>query len=90
VKLLAEYGGVCAICGMSDPEHVDHDHVFGNVRGVLCFNRGVAWGQFKHDVLHLSKATSYLKGTTWQRVLIHPGVYRLCSPRRALRRSPSS
>jgi hypothetical protein len=36
--LLAEQGGVCAICGAPSPEHVDHDHVFGNVRGILCFN----------------------------------------------------
>jgi hypothetical protein len=72
--LLAGQGGVCAICGAPDPQHVDHDHVFGNVRGVLRFNCT--------DVQNLSKAISYLRGTTWQRVLIHPGVYRLCSPRR--------
>jgi hypothetical protein len=80
--LLAGQGGVCAICGAPDPQHVDHDHVFGNVRGILCFNCNGGLGQFKADVQNLSKAISYLRGTTWQRVLIHPGVYRLCSPRR--------
>jgi len=80
--LLAGQGGVCAICGAPDPQHVDHDHVFGNVRGILCFNCNGGLGQFKDDVQNLSKAISYLRGTTWQRVLIHPGVYRLCSPRR--------
>jgi hypothetical protein len=89
-ELLAAQGGVCAICGAPDPQHVDHDHVFGNVRGVLCFNCNGGLGQFKDNVENLGKAISYLRGTTWQRVLIHPGVYRLCSPHRALRRSPTS
>ncbi|GAA1798127.1 recombinase [Planosporangium flavigriseum] len=88
--LLAEQGGVCAICGTPDPERVDHDHVFGNVRGILCFNCNGGLGQFSGDVRRLSEAIRYLKGTTWQRVSIHPGVYRLYSPRRELRRSPSS
>jgi hypothetical protein len=35
--LLAEQGGVCAICGEDNPEHVDHDHRTGYIRGVLCF-----------------------------------------------------
>ena len=38
--MLAEQGGVCAICG-SPPKsrrlHVDHDHRTGAVRGLLCF-----------------------------------------------------
>ncbi|MGC9669946.1 endonuclease domain-containing protein [Planosporangium sp. 12N6] len=55
---MAEQGGVCAICGTPDPEHVDHDHVFGNVRGVLCFNRNGGLGQFKDDIQNLSKAIS--------------------------------
>nr|WP_240942772.1 endonuclease VII domain-containing protein [Planosporangium thailandense] len=87
---MAEQGGVCAICGSPDPKHVDHDHVFGNVRGILCSNCNGGLGQFEDDVQRLSEAIRYLKGTTWQRVLIHPGGYRLCSPRRAPRPSPSS
>ncbi len=89
-RLLAEQGGVCAICGGPDPEHVDHDHVFGNVRGILCFNCNGGLGQFKDSIEQLGKAISYLRGTTCQRVLIHPGVYRLCSPRRGSRRSATS
>ncbi|MGH3646200.1 MAG: endonuclease domain-containing protein [Micromonosporaceae bacterium] len=46
-QLLAGQGGVCAICGAQDPEHVDHDHVYGNVRGILCFNCNGDLGQFK-------------------------------------------
>lgn len=45
---LAEYGvifefqgGVCAVCGRPPKKqalHVDHDHVTGKVRGLVCFN----------------------------------------------------
>jgi len=31
--LIREQGGVCPICDRSDPEHVDHDHETGQVRG---------------------------------------------------------
>jgi hypothetical protein len=35
-ELVVRQGGVCAICGRPDPEHLDHDHETGAVRGVLC------------------------------------------------------
>ena len=89
-ELLAEQGGVCAICGAANPEHVDHDHRNGWVRGILCFNCNGGLGQFRDNVGHLSEAITYLKGSTWQRVLIHPGVYRLCSPHRGRPPSRSS
>ena len=46
-ELLAEQGGVCAICGAADPQHVDHDHRTGWVRGILCFNCNGGLGQFR-------------------------------------------
>jgi hypothetical protein len=78
-ELLDEQGGVCAICGTPDPEHVDHDHVTGWIRGILCFNCNGGLGQFRDDVEYLAKAITYLKGSTCQRVLIHPGVYQISS-----------
>ncbi|WP_306205106.1 endonuclease VII domain-containing protein [Actinoplanes sp. RD1] len=88
--LLAEQGGVCAICGAADPEHVDHDHRTGYVRGILCFNCNGGLGQFRDNPAYLAQAITYLKGTTWQRVLIHPGVYRISSPTRGRLPSRSS
>lgn len=88
--LIAEQGGVCAICGVAEPAHVDHDHLTGTVRGVLCFNCNGGLGQFRDRVDVMRKAITYLEGTTWQRVLVQPGVYRWSSPRRASRPSPTS
>jgi hypothetical protein len=88
--LLAEQGGVCAICGASDPQHVDHDHRDGWVRGILCFNCNGGLGQFRDSPEFLAGAITYLKGTTWQRTLIHPGVYRISSARRGRPPSRSS
>jgi hypothetical protein len=89
-EMLAEQGGVCAICGAADPQHVDHDHRTGWLRGILCFNCNGGLGQFRDSADHLANAITYLKGATWQRVLVHPGVYRLCSPTRGRHPSPSS
>ena len=89
-EMLAAQGGRCAICGESDPQHVDHDHRTGWVRGILCFNCNGGLGQFKDDPKLLAGAITYLKGTTWQRVLIHPGVFQMCSPMRGRPPSRSS
>lgn len=85
-ELLAEQGGVCAICSAADPEHVDHDHDTGYIRGILCFNCNGGLGQFRDDIDYLTNAIDYLRGTTC-RALIHPGVYKVLSPRRG--RHPS-
>ncbi|WP_433528618.1 endonuclease VII domain-containing protein [Micromonospora sp. CA-263727] len=89
-ELLAEQGGVCGVCGDLDPEHVDHDHRTGWVRGILCFNCNGGLGQFRDSPTRLARAITYLRGTTWQRVLIHPGVYQMCSPTRGRPPSPRS
>ncbi|SCG50809.1 endonuclease VII domain-containing protein [Micromonospora halophytica] len=85
--LLTEQGGVCGICGGEDPRHLDHDHRTGWVRGILCFNCNGGLGQSRDSPMRLARAITYLRGTTWQRVLIHPGVYQMCSPTRG--RPPS-
>jgi hypothetical protein len=59
-RMVAEQGGLCAICERPDPEHVDHDHVTGEVRGILCFNCNGGLGQFRDDVESLVRAAEYL------------------------------
>ncbi len=62
--LVAEQGGLCAICQRPDPEHVDHDHETGKVRGILCFNCNGGLGQFKDDLDALLAAATYLATTS--------------------------
>ncbi len=83
-------GGLCAICREREAQHVDHDHMTGAVRGVLCFPCNAALGQLKDRVDLLKAAIDYLETTTWQRTPVCTGVYRLTSPRPAARPSPSS
>ena len=59
-ELVAQQGGVCAICGRADPEHVDHDHDTGAVRGILCFNCNGGLGQFRDSIDALLAAAAYL------------------------------
>lgn len=53
-------GGKCAICGVKDAEHVDHDHETGDVRGILCFTCNVGLGNFSDDPERLLLAHRYL------------------------------
>jgi hypothetical protein len=59
-RLVEEQGGMCAICGRRDPEHVDHSHATGEVRGILCFNCNGGLGQFRDSVDALRSAVAYL------------------------------
>jgi hypothetical protein len=82
--------GQCAICRERSAVHVDHDHLTGAVRGVLCFQCNAALGQFRDRPDILRTAIDYLERTTWTRQRVDTGVYRLTSPRPAARPSASS
>ena len=60
-ELIRKQDGTCAICGRPDPAHVDHDHVTGKIRGVLCFNCNGGLGQFCDDIATLRLAIVYLE-----------------------------
>jgi 5-methylcytosine-specific restriction endonuclease McrA len=63
--MLARQSGCCAVClrPLSVKNcHVDHDHVTGRVRGILCFNCNGGLGQFRDDIRLLRRAARYLRG----------------------------
>ena len=58
--------GICAICGeLPHGEnrvlHIDHDHLTGKIRGLLCMSCNRALGWFRDDTVILKKAIEYLK-----------------------------
>ncbi|MFF9120883.1 endonuclease VII domain-containing protein [Streptomyces massasporeus] len=77
--LIASQGGVCCICLAAVPEHVDHCHKTGMVRGVLCFSCNAALGQFKDRPDAIRRAAAYVEGIAWKPTLVAPGVYQLPS-----------
>ncbi|MGI5351251.1 endonuclease VII domain-containing protein [Streptomyces sp. CA-250714] len=77
--LVDEQFGICPICLRPDPEHVDHDHETGRVRGVLCFSCNAALGQFRDRPDVMRRAAAYVEGNVWKPKLVAPGVYRLPS-----------
>ena len=78
-ELIASQGGVCCICLSAVPEHVDHCHKTGRVRGVLCFSCNAALGQFKDRPDAIRRAAAYVEGIAWKPTLVAPGVYQLPS-----------
>jgi hypothetical protein len=65
--LLEAQGNRCAICrsdewpGKDNQPHVDHCHVGGQVRGLLCGRCNNGLGQFKDDPVVLRAAAAYLE-----------------------------
>ena len=64
-RMLREQNGGCAICGGSPDVHkyfhVDHDHVTGIVRGLLCQACNTGIGKLRDDPSLLRRATAYLE-----------------------------
>jgi len=64
---LLEQEGKCAICSTTEPKgrrgtwHIDHDHVTGKFRGLLCWLCNSALGKFKDDADIIEKASAYLR-----------------------------
>jgi hypothetical protein len=56
--------GVCAICGNTGGKKrlcVDHNHITGKIRGLLCDGCNVGIGRLKDSVSLVEKALDYLK-----------------------------
>lgn len=64
--MLMKQNNQCAICGKTPEENgrglaVDHDHVTGKIRALLCLSCNNGLGQFNDDVELLQSAITYLK-----------------------------
>lgn len=67
-RLLAEQGGRCRVCRTDTPGGargpgwcVDHDHVTGQVRGVLCGNCNSGIGMLQDDPEIIAAALRYVR-----------------------------
>ncbi|WP_345771579.1 endonuclease VII domain-containing protein [Geodermatophilus sabuli] len=71
-------GGLCAICRTAPAAHVDHDHVTGAVRALLCSTCNGGLGQFADDPGLMHVAALYAEGHREQQALARlpetPGV----------------
>lgn len=59
--MIEKAGGRCNICKRERQLRVDHDHVTGKVRGLLCHGCNTSLGAFEDNVDHLLAAVEYLK-----------------------------
>lgn len=64
--MLVKQGG-CAVCGQGPEEnrhgrlHIDHNHITGKVRGLLCDNHNLALGNAQDDPRMLRQLAIYLE-----------------------------
>ncbi|MFF2842330.1 endonuclease domain-containing protein [Paenarthrobacter sp. NPDC057981] len=56
--------GLCAICEEREGEHIDHDHLTGQVRGLLCGQCNVGLGMFQDSEEVLTKAAAYIRAAS--------------------------
>lgn len=64
IEKINQQNNLCAICGKKDEGKVlcvDHDHVTGQVRGLLCNNCNIGLGNFKDNYEILQSAIGYLQ-----------------------------
>jgi hypothetical protein len=59
-RMLDEQGGLCAGCKKVEPNHVDHDHETGEVRGLLCSSCNQALGNLRDDLQVMDSLAAYL------------------------------
>ena len=65
LRMSAEQGGRCAICGLTEAEtgrshQLDHDHDTGKPRGILCLTCNSGIGKLRDDPKLVQNALDYL------------------------------
>ena len=83
-KVKEYQGNACAICKRSHSKSgkmlvlcVDHDHVTGEVRGLLCWQCNKAIANFQDDPLRMQAAYEYFMNLPFEKVF---GKKRFCIP----------
>lgn len=72
--MLVSQDGCCAICqktlslDVGKSIHIDHCHVAGNVRGLLCSNCNTGLGLFRDSINNLRNAIQYLQNFQTQEI----------------------
>jgi predicted nucleic-acid-binding Zn-ribbon protein len=61
-NMVLSQNNMCAICNKPSERtlHIDHDHVTGRVRGLLCSNCNLGIGLLQEDLVVLNRAIEYL------------------------------
>jgi hypothetical protein len=78
--LLEAQGNACAVCKATTPGNkkygwsIDHDHITGAVRGLLCHTCNLALGLLKDDVERLDAAIVYLVRSRRPKLKIVGGI----------------
>lgn len=71
-RLLTKQNGKCAVCDTTTPNGgkqffcVDHCHITGAVRGLLCHSCNVGLGYLKDSLNNTRAAVRYLSGNTFE------------------------
>lgn len=65
-EMFSKQEGKCAICGvhqtdLARPLYVDHCHVTGTIRGLLCNRCNLGLGHFREDTILIEEAKKYLE-----------------------------
>jgi len=61
-NMVLSQNNMCAICNKPNDRtlHIDHEHVTGKVRGLLCSNCNLGIGLLQEDLIILNRAIKYL------------------------------
>ena len=78
--MLEAQGGLCALCRERPAQHVDHDHLTGKVRAMLCFCCNQALGNLRDRADIARAAAAYLEIHSWQKRRLEAGVYAVIPP----------
>ena len=80
-KILLEQGNKCIICGKDQSESqkafaVDHNHITGRVRGILCSWCNTGIGLFKDDPKTLYRAIQYLYKNDTEKIAVEEETFK--------------